>query len=137
MIRHAARLTSVLAGAGALGVLVAGPSSALIPQPSPVPLPLVPCPVIWDNVFIGGPGDDVIQGTNGNDLILGLGGDDRLYGDDGRDAIFGGDDDDEMVGGRGDDCLVGGAGDDWSVLFYFSMPNGNDQNQSLAFRYLY
>ena len=102
-----------------------------------MPLPLAPCPVIWTNIIIGTPGPDQIAGTSANDLILGLGGNDEIYGANGRDLIYGGDGNDDLTGGRGDDCLVGGAGVNFSGLFEYTMPNGNDENHSVAFRYLY
>ena len=139
MIRHPARLSAVLAGVTAPGLLLAAPAGAVEPQPPvPVPLPIVyPCPVNWTNIIVGTDQDDDIVGTSGNDLILGLGGDDVIYGDGGRDTILGGNGDDILAGAQDDDCILGGAGADESVLFYYTVPNGNDDSYSVAYSYQY
>ena len=140
MIRHAARLSAVLAGVTATGLLLAPvPAGAVEPQPLvPVPLSIVyPCPVNWTNVIVGTDQGDDIVGTSGNDLILGLGGDDVIYGGGGRDTILGGNGDDILAGAQDDDCILGGAGADVSVLFCYTVPNGNDESYSVAYRYEY
>jgi hypothetical protein len=138
MIRHAARLSAVLAGVTATGlVLTAAPAGAAQP-PAPGSVSIVsPCPVTWTNVIVGTDQDDTIMGTSGNDLILGLGGDDVIYGDAGSDTILGGNDDDILAGAQDDDCILGGAGADESVLFYYTVPNGNDDSYSVSFAYQY
>ena len=149
MIRHGLRLTSLLAGVAACGILATGaaqadvpPPSSSIPAPIPAPGPILlpayfPCTLTWTNVVVGTDGPDVLFGTSGADLILGLGGDDYIYGDTGRDTIIGGDGDDVMDGAQGNDCVNGGAGDDWSVQHVATIPNGSDDSHSLAFRYDY
>ena len=110
------------AGATAIGLPVAAaPAGAVEPEP-PVPVPLsivYPCPVNWTNIIVGTDHDDDIVGTSGNDLILGGNGDDIL------------------TGAQDDDCILGGAGADEAVLFYYTVPNGNDDSYSVAFRYEY
>lgn len=138
MIRHAARLTSALAGVTAAGLLLAVPTGAqAIPEPTPLPLPPLGCDITWTNVIVGTEGDDDLLGTDANDLIVGLGGDDEIYGLGGRDAILGGAGDDVLAGGPGDDCIVGGPGSDHSVLWMYTVANGNDDSYSVAYRYLY
>jgi len=137
MFRHCLRLASMLAGATAGGLLLATPAGAhQVHQPQPLP-PLLLCSTPWTNLIVGTERDDEILGTDGNDFIIGLGGDDTIYGGEGRDTILGGGGDDEMAGGPDDDCIVGGAGADHSVLWMFTVPNGNDDSHSVAFRYMY
>jgi Ca2+-binding RTX toxin-like protein len=139
MMRHAVRLTSVLAGVSAGVLLAAGPAGALeIPQPTPVPLPSVlECSTPWTHIVVGTAQDDDLVGTDANDLIIGLGGDDTIYGGGGRDTLLGGDGQDVLVGGPDDDCIIGGAGSDTSVLFMYTSPNGTDENHSVTARYQY
>lgn len=132
MFGHTARLTAAISLAAG-GLLAVAPAHA---GASPPEVPLG-CPINWTNVIIGTPGDDVLQGTAANDLILGLGGDDVVYGGGGRDTILGGNGDDLLAGGPGDDCVVGGAGNDESVLWLYSVPNGDDDSYSVQFRYEY
>jgi Ca2+-binding RTX toxin-like protein len=139
MLRHVARLASVLAGATASILLVAAPAGAEPSQP-PVPValpPILECLTPWTNVIVGTAQNDDLVGTDANDLIIGLGGNDNIYGAEGRDTILGGNGNDVMGGGPDDDCIIGGAGDDESVLWVFSVENGNDDSYSVAFRYQY
>ena len=75
----------------------------------------------YDNIIVGGGGNDYIEGGGGNDLIHGGDGNDVIYGLSGSDTIYGGEDDDYIDGGEdgdkidggvGNDRLVGGNGDD-------------------------
>ena len=134
MFRHTARLASVAVGLTAGGVLLAAPAQADV---TPIGLPPLVCPILYTNVIIGTEDDDALLGTPANDLILALGGDDYVYGGGGRDTIIGGDGDDVMAGGPGDDCILGGAGDDESILWLYSVQNGNDDSYSVQFRYQY
>lgn len=121
MFRHSARISSLLVGVAAGGLLLATPAEADI---TPIGLPPMLCPITWTNVIIGTEHDDDILGTPANDLIVAGGGDDEVYGGGGRDIILGGDGDDVLAGGPADDCVLGGAGDDESVQWTYSVPNG-------------
>ena len=65
----------------------------------------------------GGPGADRIYGGGYDDLLLGGMGNDRLWGFDGIDRLHGGGGDDDMYGHEGNDYFWGGAGND--ALFGF------------------
>ncbi|QGZ39229.1 hemolysin type calcium-binding protein [Pseudoduganella flava] len=56
--------------------------------------------------------DEIAMGGAGNDSLSGNGGADRLYGEIGNDTLNGGAGADELIGGVGLDSLLGGAGDD-------------------------
>lgn len=64
------------------------------------------------DLFLGGPGDDIANGLAGNDLLMGGAGDDRLNGAGGVDTLFGGDGNDVLHGGASNDMLTGGGGND-------------------------
>jgi Ca2+-binding RTX toxin-like protein len=66
----------------------------------------------FDQVIIGGDGNDNLTGGNGHDYIEGGGGDDVLRGQNGNDVLIGGDGNDKLFGGNGDDVLFGGMGTD-------------------------
>jgi Ca2+-binding RTX toxin-like protein len=66
----------------------------------------------FDQVIIGGEGNDILNGGNGHDYIEGGGGDDILRGKNGNDVLIGGDGNDQLFGGNGDDVLFGGMGTD-------------------------
>lgn len=66
----------------------------------------------FDQVIIGGEGNDVLNGGNGHDYIEGGGGDDVLRGKNGNDVLIGGDGYDQLFGGNGADVLFGGSGMD-------------------------
>jgi Ca2+-binding RTX toxin-like protein len=135
MTRRTARLSAILTGVAAVGLVGAAPAGAVEPSP---PIPIVnPCPANWTNVIFGTDKADTIVGTSGNDLIVGLAGDDVIYGGGGRDTLVGGDGDDTLAGQQGDDCILGGAGADDSLIFYYTVPNGNDDTYSATARYEY
>ena len=89
-------------GSGERAVAVGGNAPAWQPLPSAPP----GCSS-WgteqNDLFSGGPGDDVVCGLNG---------DDHLSGGEGEDVVRGGDGKDHIVGGPGSDLLAGGPGDD-------------------------
>lgn len=66
----------------------------------------------FDDLLLGGPGNDSIDGAGGDDFIDGDVGDDLLAGGDGNDLILGFDGDDEIDGGLGNDELLGESGVD-------------------------
>ena len=57
--------------------------------------------------------DDSWVGTPGNDTVDGLAGNDTLDGGDGNDSLIGGAGNDTLNGGLGNDTLDGGTGVDW------------------------
>jgi Ca2+-binding RTX toxin-like protein len=134
MFRHTARLASVAVGLTAGGLLLAAPAQADV---IPVGLPPLVCPIVYTNVIVGTDGVDALLGTPANDLIIALGGDDYVYGGGGRDTILGGEGNDVIGGGPGDDCILGGPGDDESILWLYTVQNGNDESSSVQFRYQY
>jgi Ca2+-binding RTX toxin-like protein len=66
----------------------------------------------FDNVIIGGAGNDKIIGHDGNDQLCGQDGNDTLYGYWGNDKLYGGTGADILDAGPGDDILNGGTGAD-------------------------
>jgi Ca2+-binding RTX toxin-like protein len=136
MFRHTARLTAVTSlalGLAATGVLAA-PAQA---DPVIIGIPPMVCSILYTNVVVGTEGTDGLLGTPGPDLIMGLGGDDYIYGGGGRDTILGGAGDDVMGGGPDDDCILGGTGFNQSVLWEYTVENGNDESHSVVFKYEY
>jgi Ca2+-binding RTX toxin-like protein len=78
--------------------------------------------VAFDNVLIGGEGQDTLNGTAGNDQLVGgdqsdnlHGGpnEDRLQGQAGFDNLDGGSENDRLLGGDDDDGMSGGSGADF------------------------
>jgi Ca2+-binding RTX toxin-like protein len=59
-------------------------------------------------IAVGSQYDDVLLGGNGNDVLIGLGGDDRLGGGAGNDILVGGAGADRLNGGSGEDILIAG-----------------------------
>lgn len=59
----------------------------------------------WDDILLGGAGEDVIHGGAGNDLANGNADSDALFGGDGNDVMWGGPDADHLFGGYGEDFL--------------------------------
>lgn len=68
--------------------------------------------VSYDDVLIGGDGNDTMLGMLGNDYLDGGDGDDELRGGDGADRLLGGLGNDVLIGGAGRDFLHGGRGRD-------------------------
>ena len=60
----------------------------------------------------GGDGNDTIRGGSGNDTITGRDGADQLFGGGGNDSITGGDNNDRIDGQTGDDTIAGNQGED-------------------------
>jgi len=78
----------------------------------------------FNDVIIGGVGDDHLVGNQGHDRIFGNEGNDRMFGnaghdwmegDAGHDILSGGRQSDVMFGGPGDDLMQGGSGGDYLV----------------------
>lgn len=78
-------------------------------------------PLVVNQEWTGGAGDDVFRGSWGADSLSGARGGDHLYGnlgadhlsgDEGSDTLLGGDGDDRLTGGVGRDRLLGGQGAD-------------------------
>lgn len=92
-------------------------ATALV-EPVPLPEPS------FNDVIIGGSGDDHLYGEQGhdqmfggagNDSMLGGAGSDWMEGDAGNDRMHGGRHGDVMFGGAGDDTLEGGHGGDYLI----------------------
>lgn len=66
----------------------------------------------WNDLLIGGNGNDVLCGLGGADVLIGGKGDDHLIGGDGTDLLLGGPGNDRLEGGAGKDLLFGGPGTD-------------------------
>jgi hypothetical protein len=111
---------------GGAGAPVAGPvkilastggASPTIPQrdltvvETPVEPPVFEV-ITYNDLIVGGDGDDQLHGNRGNDSIYGNDGKDSLWGDADNDCLYGGNHTDELFGGSGADKSYGGAGND-------------------------
>lgn len=65
-----------------------------------------------NDILDGGAGNDMLYAGRGDDILDGRSGNDVLNGGDGSDILWGGRGDDYLYGGTGMDALVGGGGDD-------------------------
>lgn len=91
----------------------------------------------FNDIFVGGTGDESFTGDRGDDIIKGEDGNDTLLGGADNDTIIGGSGSDQIRGGTGDDQLRGGsavgstgsdAGDGEQDTFAFeAVNNGDDQ----------
>ncbi len=88
------------------------PTPTPTPSPTPGGVPAECAGMVFDQVLVGTPDDDVVVAGNGGALIFGLGGDDTIYGGNGKDCLVGGDGNDTLVGGNGKDVLLGGESND-------------------------
>jgi hypothetical protein len=68
--------------------------------------------VTYNDLIVGGDGNDELHGNRGNDSIHGNDGKDSLWGDADSDKLYGGNHADELFGGAGADQSYGGAGND-------------------------
>ena len=87
----------------------------------------------FNDLFIGGGGDDFLDGTNtindtmlggdGNDTLIGGTGVNNLHGDAGNDQLYAGAGPATLDGGAGDDMLFGGNSND---IYVFGIGDGHD-----------
>lgn len=91
----------------------------------------------FNDVVVGGAGDERLRGRDGNDTLSGGIGDDSLEGGDGNDSLSGGIGGDYFQAGRGNDIVDGGTDanpdDDFDFIsYYWDIQSALDDGETIA-----